>query len=306
MKLKSSALQRGFVIPLALIVIAILTVLAVGLGHQARNQLKTIQRYQIQWQNELAYRSLLQQLLHALLTGKITYNTLEYNQKKLPIDGRPFTIDNIDVQLQDISGLLGLGVYQQEWFYRLLLQLTDAETAIKISHELSDWIDQNNIEQRYGMEASNYIQAGLPYRPRNKMIRSLDELLELPSMTTELYNGSQHKPALRDLLVAGGTQSVNAATASEPVLKAVIGASSEQWQMIWAARKAENWALLRKLLPAASVAFSEVGPFNTAYSYRIIMKKPGQKAMRVIVRLTPDNDPPYKIQQWYYPDDDRG
>lgn len=306
MTLKNNNRQQGFVIPLVLIIIAILTSLAMGLSHQSRNQLKNLQRHETQWKTELAYRSALHRIIYALLIGQVDYNVVKVNQLEIPIDDRSFKIDDINVRLQDIAGLLSLGIYRPEWLYRLLAHLTDDQRAMRICQELGDWIDENNIVQRHGMELNDYIQAGIAYRPRNKMIRSLDELLELPSMTNELYNGSETMQGLRDLLVAGGSQTINAATAPKIVLQAAINVPQEQWRSIWAARESENWSLLSKLLPAGSPAFADLGPFSPAYIYRIIMQKPGEKAMRIIVRLTPDNDPPYKIQQWYYPDDDRG
>jgi general secretion pathway protein K len=298
--------QSGFVIPLTLIIISILITLATGLSHQARTQIKALQRTQTQWHNELIYRSVLQKLIHSLLTGQIAYNYVQIDQQKLPIDGRTITIDGVDIQIQDIAGLMALGSYQEEPFYRLLLQLIAPKTARRISQELTDWIDKNNLQQRYGMEAGDYNQAGLPYQPRNKMIRSLDELLELPSMTFTLYNGSAQQPALRDLLIPGAGLNFNAATAPKQVLRAVLKASPEQWQAIWTARSAENWPFLQRLLLDFPGIFGDLGPFMPAFSYRIRMKIPDQKSLRVIIKLRPGHNPPYAIQQWYYPDDDRG
>ncbi|MEQ1527911.1 MAG: hypothetical protein ABL925_01240 [Methylococcales bacterium] len=297
--------SRGFVIPLVLIIISILVVLSMGLSHLARNQIKTLQHSQTQWQSELIYRSVLHKLMHNLLIGKIAYNYVQ-SELRLPIDGRTFTMDGVEVQIQDTAGLMGLGAYQEAQLYQLLLQLTDLETAQRISHEFTDWVDKNNLQQRYGMEADNYIQAELPYQPRNKMIRSLDELLELPSMTLELYNGSAQQPGLRNFLVPGIGQTLNAATAPQPVMRAMLKASTKQWQAIWAARSAENWSLLEKLLRDFPGAFGDLGPFMPANTFRVIMKIPEQKAMRVVFSLTPGRNPPYAIQQWYYPDDDRG
>ncbi len=298
--------QSGFVIPLVLIIISILVVLSVGLSHLARNQIKTLQHSQSQWQNELVYRTVLHKLIHQLLTGKIAYNYVQTDQRRLPIDGRIFSVDGIEVQLQDAAGLLGLGLYDETQVYQLLIQLTNLETAQRISHELTDWIDRNDLQQRYGMEATHYIQAGLPYQPRNKMIRSLDEPLELPSMTQELFNGTEQQPGLRNLLIAGVGQNLNAATAPKPILRAKLKVSNEQWQAIWSARSAENWPLLQKLLADFPGAFGEIGPFNPSNTFRIIIKMPGEKPMRVMVSLLPRSNPPFAIKQWYYPDDDRG
>ncbi len=298
--------QSGFIIPVALIIISILIMLATGLSHQARTQIKALQRTQTQWQNELIYRSVLQKIIHSLLTGKIAYNYVRIDQKQLPIDGRTINLDGVNVQIQDSAGLMGLGVYNEKVFYRLLLQLTDTRAAQQISQELSDWIDRNNLQLRYGMEAQDYLQAGLSYYPRNKMLRSLDELLELPSMTYTLYNGTTEQPPLRNLVTPGIHLTLNAATAPQQVLRAYLEGTDEQFQAIWAARTAENWPLLQKLLTHFPGTLGDLGRFVPSSTFRIILKIPGQKSMRVTIKLRPASNPPYSIQQWYYPDDDRG
>lgn len=302
----TSSKQRGFVIPLALIIISILVMLAMGLSHQARTQIKALQRHQTQWQNELIYRSILQKVLYTLLTGQQVYNYMQSEPQKLPIDGRTITIDGVEVQIQDIAGLMGLGDYHEPQFYQLLLQLTTPEAAQRISQELTDWIDRDSLPLRHGMEATNYLQQGLSYQPRNKMIRGLDELLELPSMTFVLYNGTEKLLGLRNLTTSGISVTLNAATAPQAVLRAALNPSDEQWQSIWAARSAENWPLLQKLLLDFPSAFGDLGPFVSSDAFRIRLNLPNQKAMRVIVKLAPTHSPPYTIQQWYYPDDDRG
>ncbi|KJV07664.1 hypothetical protein [Methylocucumis oryzae] len=63
--------QHGFVLPLALIMLAILTGLAVTLSEQAHTKMLEIQRQQTSWRNELEYRSALQQIIRILLTGEV-------------------------------------------------------------------------------------------------------------------------------------------------------------------------------------------------------------------------------------------
>lgn len=298
--------QHGFVLPLALIILAILTGLAMSLSEQARNKLQDIQRRQTEWQNELAYRSVVQQVVQILLTGEAVYNRVRLDNVQLPIDGQTVTISGLEVQIQDGAGLLGLGWYRDNWMNRLLRQLTTPKQANRISDELADWIDTDNIRRRYGMEALDYLSAGKKYQPRNVAIRHLDELLELPSMTAELYNGNAERFGLRDLLLAGGSDHLNVATAAAPVLQAVLDVPAQQLQKILAARQNRNWPVLEKLIPEYHEAYGDYGPFAPGNLYRITLRKKDSAALTAVIRLTPTRSTPYEIVTWYYPDNERG
>lgn len=298
--------SRGFVLPLALIILAILSALAMGLSEQARNRLKEIQRQQIEWQNELAYRSVLQQVIQILLIGETRYNKIVLNNLQLPIDGRPVTMDGVSVAVQDSAGLLGLGWYRADWMRRLLQQISSKQTADRLSDELADWIDDDHVRRRYGLEVTEYFAAGKKYQPRNAAIRSLDELLELPSMTAELYNGHADRPGLRELLIAGGSDHLNVATAPAPVLQAVLGLSAQQLGRILIARQQQNWLQISKLLPSGHEAYGDYGPFAPSNIFRIKIHRKNNAALLVDVRLTPTKPKPYEIILWHYPDHERG
>lgn len=301
---KTSA--RGFVLPLALIILAILSALAMGLSEQARNRLKEIQRQQIEWQNELAYRSVLQQVIQILLIGEVRYDKVVLNNLQLPIDGRPVTIAGLSVQAQDSAGLLGLGWYRADRMHRLLQQISTRKTADHISDELADWIDDDHVRRRYGLEVTEYFAAGKKYQPRNAAIRNLDELLELPSMTAELYNGEADRPGLRELVIAGGSDHLNVATAPVPVLQAVLGLSAPQIGKIIIARQQQNWTQIAKLLPEFHEAYGDYGPFAPSNIFRIKIYRKNNAALLVDVRLTPAKPKPYEIILWHYPDHERG
>ena len=303
---KYQARQRGSILPLTLIILAILTALAVSLSQQARSTLKDMEQLQQQWNNELIYRSVLQQLIQALLLGKSSYNEVVFDGKRIPIDGEFITIDGVDVSVQDSAGLLGLGYYHPDRVFNLLKQATDKKTALHIRDELADWIDADNIKQRYGMEANDYQMAGKKYQPRNAPLRHLDELLELPSMTPVIYNKQIGKYRLREHLLVGGNGYLNAATASETVLKATLSLSDNQVSTIIRARELRQWSKVERLLPKIGEIFDDFGPFVRSNVYRIKIKKKNAAPLSVIIRLTHFYATPYKIQLWHYPDNERG
>jgi len=298
--------QHGFVLPLALIMLAILTGLAVTLSEQAHTKMLEIQRQQTSWRNELEYRSALQQIIRILLTGEVVYNKVYLDPLALPIDGQRFKLKGLEVQIQDGAGLIGLGHYEPEWVLRLLSQFCGTEQALRITDELADWVDQDNARHRYGLESIDYLRQRHAYLPRNIALRSLDELLELPSMTPELYNGDAERYGLKELLLTGGVDHLNIATAPAPVIQAVLGLSAQQTRKIISLRNSNNWTELNKLLPTYHRAFGEFGAYNASNLFRIRLRKQNDPALTVLLRLTFNKSTPYEILLWHYPDTYRG
>ncbi|MCL2622754.1 MAG: type II secretion system protein GspK [Planctomycetaceae bacterium] len=59
-----------------------------------------------------------------------------------------------------------------------------------IADAILDWIDDDDETRDYGAEAEYYESLDVPYRPRNAMIESLDELLLVAGVTPTLLHGA--------------------------------------------------------------------------------------------------------------------
>ena len=69
-----------------------------------------------------------------------------------------------------------------------------------IADAILDWLDEDDDARDYGAEAEYYEGLDVPYRPRNAMIESLDELLLVESVTpTLLYGADWNRNGLVDL-----------------------------------------------------------------------------------------------------------
>jgi len=69
-----------------------------------------------------------------------------------------------------------------------------------IAEAILDWIDEDDDTRDYGAEAEYYEGLDVPYRPRNAMIHSLDELLLVAGVTpTLLYGADWNRNGLIDL-----------------------------------------------------------------------------------------------------------
>lgn len=309
---KSLQFQKGSILPLTLIILAILTSLAVSVSQQARETLENMNQIQHEWSNELEYRSVLQEVIQSLLLGEVNYNEISFNGKNIPIDGRVIQVKGVDVQVQDMAGVLNLGKYLYRdktatWLFNLLRQATDKQTASHIRGEYIDWTDMDDIKSRYGMEAKDYYQLpGKKNQPRNAPLRHLDELLELPSMTAKLYNSKVGKYRLREHLTVGTCPFINIATASGVVLKAVFSLSDKQTMSIIKARQRRQWKKVERLLPKEHTAYNKLGLFIRNSIYRITIRKKNAASLTTTIMLNRYGSAPYKIQLWHYPDNERG
>jgi len=295
--------QQGFILPITLIILALLTVMSMGLSKMARNDMAKIQQRQKALNGELLLKNTQQWVIYKLLTGVPDKNKIKGKEASIAVDNQTLRHNNIDIQIQDVAGLMGLYAYQAPVFEQLLTQLTDKQTATQLAAQLKDWTDKDQLTSHQGMEAADYIKTKQTALPRNNAIRSLDELLELPSMTKELFNGTKEKAGLRDLLLAGGVTDFNIATAPNILIGPMLKITGNKLTQIIALKKMQDWQHLEKQI--ANISVTDF-PFAQGFQYRIIMTLPNGHKSRSLVRLRPARTRPYQQKLWQYPDNDRG
>lgn len=303
--MKTTDKQSGFVLPITLVILSLLTVLSMGLSQMARQDVAKVRQRQQILNDEIQLKSAHQWALYHLLTGKPEYNIKHNASIILPVDNRPVMYHHIEIRVQDVAGLMGLYYYQPQRFEQLLNQLTNKQHATQIAAQLKDWIDKDTLTSYQGMEAADYLKAQQPMLPRNAPIRSLDELLELPAMTPALFNGNYKQPGLRDLLLAGGVTEFNITTAPDILLGPMLGIKGKKLAQVQTLKKANDWQHLQQIIDKIG-RFFESPPFYQAFQYRIILTAPDGHKARSLIQLTPHKAKPYQQKMWQYPDDERG
>ena len=299
---KPSVSGKGFALPLVLIVIALLAVLSMGLSQMARNRMADLQLRKDIWANEKVAQDIVHQSVYAMLVGQYSERDLLFDGNIIPLDGRPFKWGAVELQIQDEAGLMSLAFYNRKMFNRLLNKLTDSKTASRISAELADWIDEDNTRQFGGMEAANYISEGLLQSPRNAPIRSLSELLELPSMTIELFNGESGSDGLVDLLAAGGSDFFNVATAPDRVLAPVLGLSKGAETRLLSYKKQGDWSQVTAMVDSHPWLFDGLSPLSHGNRYRFSIKGSEGRAVKARVLLSPyREDRLFSLVDWRAP-----
>jgi len=299
--------QQGFVLPMTLIVLALLTVLSMGISQMAKNNISAAQLRKDSFEQELAAKREVQWVLYHLLVGKRTNRVVQLGQQKLPVDGSEVDRNDMLIHVQDNAGLLGLAFYQQEVFERLLVALTDKKSAELLAARLGDWVDQDHQSRFQGMEAEGYLKAGLLARPRNAAIRSLDELLDLSGMTTTLYNGTDSQLGLQDLLVAGGEGHFNIAVAPEILIGPVLNISGSKLKRVLALRRNQEWdTLYASVVHNTAFANEDYSPFSAGSQYQIRIDMKNGVSLHAMYAIEPYAKVPYRLMLWHYPDYVRG
>jgi len=294
--------QQGFVLPMTLIVLALLTTLSMGLSQMARHAVADVQQRQLLLEQELAMKSSAQRALYYLLTGTPKARSVVAGDIELPVDGQWLSWGKVRISIQDEAGLMGLALYDQQAFEQLLANWLSQSDARSIAARLADWVDADRFARPWGMEIEDYLKASTAMLPRDAPLRSLDGLLELPGLNASLYNGHDDVPGLRDLLVVGSADFFNPATAPDILIGPMMGLSEEQEKQLIALKKKHDWASLRILFPDAPHREIDYHP-GYVFEFRF---RTGDVQGRAMYRLSPSRTVPYRLIMWQYPDHVRG
>lgn len=299
--MKSS--NSGFVLPLTLIVIALLSSLSFGMSQMVRNDMEDINLRKSLWEDEKLALDVMHQSIYILTVGDYKEQEVASENTILPLNGKPSQMGNAVVSIQDGAGLYSFAVFNHEKFKRIVERLADKDTALKVSMELADWMDIDDRRQFKGKEQANYISEGLLQSPRNKPVRNIDELIELPSMTSEIMNGHNNQKGLRNLVKAGGGAHFNVATAPQILVGPVLGIATDRESQILAARERRDWKSVLSLVDQNNWAFNGRHPFAIGKRFRLLIKGKSGYQIRGQVELTPYHDAGvFGVIEWQAPD----
>jgi len=91
-----------------------------------------------------------------------------------------------------------------------------------IGDSLQDWRDADEAHRVNGAESEDtYLLLSVPYRSKNGALDSLEELRQVHGVTREIFEGTQERPGIKELLSVRSPGQVNINTASPVVLRAL-------------------------------------------------------------------------------------
>jgi len=296
--------QKAFALPLVLVILATLTIMSITLSRMAKGVVGLAQQQQQEWRDELLINDAFQQLMLLILTAKRTPGTIESSTISIPADGRWVGYAGLQISVRDANGLFLVEPSTRLWQNLLKAYMPERE-AVVVAARIVDWLDVDGIASTGGMERTEYLAAGLDVMPRNGQLRTLDELLNIPGITPQLFNhASEGRPALRDILFLNNSRAgFNPATAPLLVLKTRMNMGDNEARDFIRYREQKNWSQLASILGAERLG--EGTELQMGLEFTILLRTESGRQARVAVRVTSSYLKPYEILYWYYPDYER-
>lgn len=211
--------DRGFALPLTLVILAILSIMASTMMRNSRLGVEELRLGKNDFYNSINNANVLAKaklcLLSSLPAADLTVECPILNVK-LHLDNRPIVIDdNTRLQMQDHSGLLPTEFYDEQGLKNIFLKLSNNDQeAAAITGAFIDWIDVDSRQSYLGAENNDYNDVSTSGSVRNGPFRTLDELMEVRGITTTYYN------ELKDTFTMAKLSSFNPAFASALALSA--------------------------------------------------------------------------------------
>ena len=293
----------GFALPLVLIILALLTALSFGLTRLVSANTQLLQERKTEWAEELQLRDALEKAVHMLLVGKYDPKSVSLDSARLPLNSAPAVINGLTVRVQSWSGLYSFSLLGYQNTNAVFRQMMDSKSAQRVSAELGDWIDEDTRGRFRGGEGADYATRKMLQRPRNAPLRSIDEMLELPSVTPDMMNGRGKTPGFRDLFLAGGEDNFDLGTAPDILVGPLLGLSDAAAREIIKARKEADWSKVRFLIDENHWVFNDHPAFYKGQKYRLEFENKRGVTSRVQMKLTPyDPQGLYAIIDWQVPD----
>ena len=131
----------------------------------------------------------------------------------------------VKVRLQDEAGRVDLNKADVKLFDDLFAGagVSDVDERQQLINRLFDWRDADDLVRVNGAEEGEYLAMDLDYGPKNAPFEVVEELLQVPGMTQELYNRVKN-----GLTVYSKRKEVNLDVAPSEVVDAVPGSGLEE------------------------------------------------------------------------------
>jgi len=218
--------QRGVALIMAIVMVAIATVLAVRIGTRASLDMRRtagLIALDQAWHVALGAEAWAAEVLRKDREDSQTDHPGEHWAQPIP----PLPVDGGTVRgaLEDMQGRFNLnnllmddGTVNESAVKRFERLLEKAGADRRWARIAADWLDSDTVPGfPDGAEDGNYLSQNPPYRSANGPVTTITELMALPGMTLEEY--LRVRPYVAALPL--GTK-INLCTASAPVLAALV------------------------------------------------------------------------------------
>ncbi|MDP4985453.1 type II secretion system protein GspK [Pseudoalteromonas tunicata] len=171
-------LERGIALVQVLIIALILNILGIYILQSTRDQVTTVRTIKSAMDLRIKLETAEAKIINALLSEYKIQNKQSENPlvRKWNFYNAPFQLEDINVQIQDLNGLISLNVTDKILLNKVLEKLeVDRTNRAEFIDSLTDWKDENDLKQLNGAERDFYESQGKP-GPRNGFLQSIAEV----------------------------------------------------------------------------------------------------------------------------------
>jgi general secretion pathway protein K len=252
--------QRGFALLAVTLVLALLGVAITEFAFSMRLEAAMVRTYKDAAQARHLAEAGVQQAIREILSDASVHGLDEDGQlvfyqgppggaspkalPQLPRSRVPLGAGEFSYRISDEESRLNINAGATPQLSTLLLNLgMEKEQRDVITDSIEDWRDTNDTKRLNGAESDDYAKGDVPYRARNGNLQDVAELLQIKGITPELYNGTDEKPGLVDLLTVRSRGTVNINTAPKEVLQAIGMSEAEIEDIVQSRSKAPYGAV---------------------------------------------------------------
>lgn len=236
--------ERGIALLMVLWVLTILIVIVFSFSSMARTEAySTLSFRQAIEKKFLAEAGIERGITELFYLSKYRNEPVAEGSEIWRTDGRQYKLytDNgyYTIAIMNESGKVDINTAPELILKTLLINLgTNSDDADIIVDSVMDWKDQDNLHRLHGAEDDYYMSLPNPYKTKNADFDTLEELLLVRGVTTEILYGTKERKGIIDFLtVHSGVTGININNAPKEVLLAVPGITPELGDTILAIRE---------------------------------------------------------------------
>lgn len=171
-------LQRGIALIQVLIIAMILSILGIYILQSSKDQVAITNAIKTALDQRIQIENAESKILHTLLSEFRVKNLQSENEivRQWNFHNKPFKLDNVSVQIQDLNGLISLNEVNTSTLDDFFAQYgVDKKLSEQFIASLTDWIDKDDNIKYNGAERAYYEKMGLT-GPRNGLLQSVEEV----------------------------------------------------------------------------------------------------------------------------------
>lgn len=240
----SNSSQKGVALLMVLWVLAILTVIVFSFSFMTRTETLSTASFKGGLEKKFIAEGAMERAImelfyrNAYKTQTIEFEGLEVWQ----VDGTPYTGSigegAYTVSIIDESGKVDINFASEVVLKNLFLNAgVSDEEADTIVDSIMDWKDPDDLHRLNGAESDYYMSLQNPYKAKNARFDSLEELLLVKGVTSDILNGNKERKGLIEFItVHSRKKRINIDAAPREVLMAIPGMTPELADSIISAR----------------------------------------------------------------------